>query len=60
MVNILNAQVNAALADPKIKAQLIDMSGILIPGTPADLGKLFKDEVEKWAKVIQFSGAKPE
>ena len=60
VVNILNAQVNAALADPKIKAQLIDMSGILIPGTPADLGKLFKDEVDKWTKVIQFSGAKPE
>ena len=45
---------NAGLADPKIKARLADLGGTVLPGSPADFGKLIADETEKWAKVIQF------
>jgi tripartite-type tricarboxylate transporter receptor subunit TctC len=53
IVETLNREVNAGLADPKLKAQLSDQGGIEMPGTPADFGKLIADETEKWAKVIR-------
>jgi len=53
VVETLNREVNAGLADPKLKAQLSDQGGIEMPGTPADFGKLIADETEKWAKVIR-------
>jgi tripartite-type tricarboxylate transporter receptor subunit TctC len=58
VVETLNREVNAGLADPKLKAQLADQGGIEIAGTPADFGKLIADETEKWAKVIKFAGIK--
>jgi len=53
IIEKLNKEVNAALADPNIKARLAELGGILIPGGPADFGKLVADETEKWAKVIK-------
>ena len=60
IVDRLNKEINAGLADPKIKARLADLGGTVLPGSPADFGKLIADETEKWAKVIKFAGIKPE
>ena len=59
VIETLNKEINAALADPKMKARLADLGGSVLPGTAAAFGKLLVDEVEKWGKVVKFSGAKP-
>jgi tripartite-type tricarboxylate transporter receptor subunit TctC len=56
----LNAAINAALADPKMKARLEDLGGILMPGSPEEFGVFIRAETAKWAKVVEFSGAKAE
>jgi tripartite-type tricarboxylate transporter receptor subunit TctC len=56
----LNKEINAGLADPKIKTRVADMGGTVLAGSPADFGKLIADETEKWGKVVKFSGAKPD
>jgi tripartite-type tricarboxylate transporter receptor subunit TctC len=58
IVEKLNREVNAILADPQMKARLGDFGGIALPGSPAEFGKLIAEETEKWAKVVKFSGAK--
>jgi len=60
IIDRLNREINAVLADPKMKARLADLGGIPIAGSPADFGKLIADETEKWAKVVQFAGIRPE
>ena len=60
IVDKLNTEINAALADPKMKARLADIGAMLLTGSPADFGKLAADETEKWGKVVKFSGAKAE
>ena len=58
IIEKLNKEINAGLADPKLSARLKDLGGIILPGSPADFGKLIAGETEKWAKVVKFSGAK--
>ena len=60
IVEKLNREVNAALADPKMKTRLADLGGTTLPGSPADFGKLLANETKKWAKVIKFAGIKPQ
>ena len=60
IIELLNKEVNAAVADPNIRARLADMGGMMINGTPAEFGKVIVEETEKWAKVVKFSGAKAE
>jgi tripartite-type tricarboxylate transporter receptor subunit TctC len=55
----LNKEINAGLADPKIKAQLAEMGAAVLAGSPAAFQKLIAEETEKWGKVVKFSGAKP-
>ena len=59
-VDRLNKEINAGLADSKIKARLLDLGGMVLAGSPADFGKLIADETEKWGKVVKFAGIKPE
>jgi tripartite-type tricarboxylate transporter receptor subunit TctC len=58
IIDMLNREINAALADPKMKARLGDLGATVLPGSPADFGKLIADETEKWAKVVKFAGIK--
>ena len=60
IIDRLNKEINAGLADPKINVRVADMGGTALVGSPADFGKLIADETEKWGKVVKFSGAKPD
>jgi tripartite-type tricarboxylate transporter receptor subunit TctC len=60
IVDKLNKEINAALANPKINAQLADLGGTVLPGSAADFGKLIADDTEKWGKVIRAANIKPE
>jgi tripartite-type tricarboxylate transporter receptor subunit TctC len=60
IVEMLNKEINASLAEPKIKARLADLGGGVLALSPAEFGKLIADETEKWAKVIKSAGIKAE
>jgi tripartite-type tricarboxylate transporter receptor subunit TctC len=60
IIEKLNAEINAGLADPGIKARFADLGGVVLPGSPADFGRLIRDETEKWAKVIRAANIKVE
>jgi tripartite-type tricarboxylate transporter receptor subunit TctC len=59
IIDKLNTEINAALSDPKLKARLADLGGMVLPGSPADFAKFIADETEKWGRVIKFAGIKP-
>jgi tripartite-type tricarboxylate transporter receptor subunit TctC len=60
IVDRLHAEINAALADPKMKARFADLGGTVLPGSPADFVKLIAEETEKWGKVIRAANIKAE
>ena len=59
IVDELNKQINAGLADPKLKARIAELGGIVLGGTPTDFGRLIADETKKWSKVVKFANLKP-
>src|SRR5262245_60279291 len=60
IIDKLNNEINAALADPQLKARFADLGGTVIAGSPSDFGSFVATETEKWAKVVRFAGIKPE
>ena len=60
IIDKLNRETDAALADPKLKAQLADFGAIVMTGSPADFAKFIASEIEKWGKVVRFANLKPE
>jgi tripartite-type tricarboxylate transporter receptor subunit TctC len=58
VIETLNSEINASLADPKIKERLADLGNTVTPGSPADFGRYIAHETEKWAKVIKFANIK--
>jgi tripartite-type tricarboxylate transporter receptor subunit TctC len=60
IIDVLNRAINEGLADPKLKARFAELSAAVLPGSPADFGRLVADETEKWGKVVKASGAKPD
>ena len=60
IVETLNREINAGLAEPRMKGRLADLGGTVLPGSPSDFGKFLADETEKWAKVIRAANIKPQ
>ena len=60
IIEMLNQEINAGLANPKIQQRLADLGGTVLAGSPADFGKLISEETEKWAKVIRTANIKAE
>jgi tripartite-type tricarboxylate transporter receptor subunit TctC len=58
VVAVLNREINAALADPKMKAKLTDLGGTMLPGSAAEFARLIVDETAKWSKVVKFANVK--
>jgi tripartite-type tricarboxylate transporter receptor subunit TctC len=58
MIDRLNKEINAVLADAAAKTRFAELGAILLPGSAADFGKLLADETDKWGKVVKFSGAR--
>src|SRR5262249_4914834 len=56
VIDKLNKEINAALADPRMKARIVDLGGDVLALSPADFGRLIADETEKWGKVVKFTG----
>jgi tripartite-type tricarboxylate transporter receptor subunit TctC len=60
ITDILNREINAALADAKIRARINELGSTVFPSSPAEFGKFIADETEKWGKVIRAANIKPE
>jgi tripartite-type tricarboxylate transporter receptor subunit TctC len=60
IIDKLNREINGGLVDPKIKARIADLGGMVLALSPTEYGKRIAEETEKWAKVMKYSGAKPD
>jgi tripartite-type tricarboxylate transporter receptor subunit TctC len=60
IIDKLNQEINAILAEAKMRSRLADLGATALAGSPADFGKLLTEEIEKWRKVIRFAGIKSE
>ena len=60
IIGLLNKELNAGLADAKIKARIVELGGTVMGGSPAEFGTIISDAIEKWTKVIRFAGIKVE
>jgi tripartite-type tricarboxylate transporter receptor subunit TctC len=60
IIEKLNQAVNASLSDPKLRERISGLGGTVLAGSTTDFGKLIAEDTEKWAKVVKFSGAKPD
>jgi tripartite-type tricarboxylate transporter receptor subunit TctC len=60
IIDMLNKELNAGLADAKVKARIVELGGTVLGGTPAEFGTIISEATEKWAKVIKFAGIKAE
>jgi tripartite-type tricarboxylate transporter receptor subunit TctC len=58
IVDKLNKEINAILADPKMKARFADLAFTVLPGSPAEFGQFIAEDAEKWRKVVKFAGLK--
>ena len=58
IVDFLNGEINAFLADPKMKVRLVDLGGTELPGSAGDFAKMIVDETEKWSRVVKFANVK--
>jgi tripartite-type tricarboxylate transporter receptor subunit TctC len=59
IIDKLNREINAGLADPKMKARIAELGATVIPSSPGEFGRFVSDETEKWGKVVKFAGIKP-
>jgi tripartite-type tricarboxylate transporter receptor subunit TctC len=60
IIDRLNKEINAGIADPKLKARLADTGGTVLPGSPADFARIIAEDTEKWGRVIRAANIKPE
>jgi tripartite-type tricarboxylate transporter receptor subunit TctC len=60
IINVLNKEINAGLADSKFRARIVELGGTVLGGSPAEFGAIISEAVEKWERVIKFAGIKPD
>jgi len=60
IIDLLNKELNAGLADAKVKVRIVELGGTVLGGSPAEFGTILSDATEKWARVIKFAGIKVE
>ena len=58
IIALLNKELNAGLADSKVRARIVELGGTVLGGTPAEFGAIIAEATEKWARVIKFAGIK--